>query len=67
MRAGTQVFLFNVKLGVFIGDDAAAVRRDAVLSVDLYWTTRYQAFYQVAGDTKAGIEAAPFGFLVAPP
>jgi hypothetical protein len=59
--------LLNVKLGVFIGNNAAAARRDAVLTPDLHWTTRYQAFYQVVGDTKSGIETAPFGFLIAPP
>lgn len=56
----------DAKLGVFIGDDAAAARREDDIAVTGTWESHYTGFTGQA-DTKAGIEAAPFGVEVAAP
>lgn len=59
--------ILSARLGVFIGNDVAAVRRDGLIETTHLWRTYYQTFSQVVSDTRGGIEAAPFGILVAPP
>ena len=58
---------FDAKLGVFVGDNVNLARRDASVSVSSGWATHYVAFPYNAGDTKAGLEAAPFGIQVVSP
>lgn len=54
----------EANLDLFIGDDISAEHRNAALVVDSEWRTLYQAFHTIAGDTTAGIEAAPFGLVI---
>lgn len=57
----------NAKLGVFMGGNAGAAVRSSKLTVENEWRTQYASFDKTAGDTKAGIEASPFGINVATP
>lgn len=54
----------EAQLGVFIGNDLDAARRDGTLEITETWTTHYQAFHAYPLDTKLGIEAAPFGIVL---
>ena len=62
----------DAALGVFIGDNANAVYRDGSIELSGDWVTRYITFLpnpvpdpMLPVDTKAGLEAAPFGIQVA--
>lgn len=54
----------SAQLGVFMGGDGTAPLRQATRAVDTNWRTQYICFDQTAGDSKANIEAAPFGVVI---
>lgn len=54
----------SARLGVFMGGDGTAPLREATRAVDTNWRTQYICFNQTGGDSKANIEAAPFGVVI---
>lgn len=57
----------DARLRGYIGGEPGAAYRDAVIDVGPTWEMKYITFDTVAGDTKEGIEGAPFGLQVAAP
>lgn len=57
----------NAKLGVFIGGDDKAQRREVARTVESDWRTQYVAFERNDSDSVQGITETQFGFNVAAP
>lgn len=57
----------NARLGVFIGGDDKAPRREAARTVESEWRTQYVAFERNESDTVQGMIETQFGFNVAAP
>lgn len=57
----------NANLGVFIGGDDKAQRREVARTVESDWRTQYVAFERNESDTVQGIIETQFGFNVAAP
>lgn len=55
----------DARLLGYIGGEAGAAYRDAVTDVGPTWEMKYLTWGAVGGDTKEGIEGAPFGLQVA--
>lgn len=57
----------NARLGLFIGGDGKADRRETTRTVESEWRTQYVAFERNGNDTAQGIIETEFGFNVAAP
>lgn len=52
---------FDARLDLFLGGDGTAAERRATRTVESAWRTQYVVFPGNGSDTKANLEAAPFG------
>lgn len=56
---------FEGRLRGIVGDNVNLAERSSVIDVGEEWKTQYITFAENASDTKAGVNAAPFGVQVA--
>jgi hypothetical protein len=54
----------NARLGLHLGGTPGAALRQGVVTVESEYRQQYLCFNKVVGDTKTGIESAPFGVTI---